>query len=72
MSKLNHDPFGLPQRQGCVAPQVKSVVHQLPSDVDTSLEGLIAEYQFWKQRSDELQSLLLQINSKGLNMSIPS
>ena len=54
-----------------MALQVKSVVHQFPSDASSSLEGPIAAYFFWKQRCDDLQGLFLQVNSEGLNLSIP-
>ena len=54
----------------CIALQVKSVLHQYPPDVNTSSEGPLAEYQFWKQRTEDLRGILLQVNSEGRTLSI--
>ena len=54
----------------CVVLQVKGVLHQCASDDIAPLGGALAEYHFWKQRADNLQGLLVQVNSIGLELPI--
>ena len=43
---------------------------QCALDEIAPIGGALAEYHFWKQRTDNLQGLLLQVSSIGLDLPI--